>query len=150
MNKDLSCLRAPDDGGLLVFNESYAISKSGYQYPIINKIPRFVNMENYCDDFGFQWNKFPKSQLDSNSGIDISEQRLRRCLRGNLEKLKGKKVLEVGSGAGRFTEILLKYGAIVHSLDYSNAVEANALNNGVHENLTLVQAPLCQDSCPVS
>ena len=51
-------------------------------------------------------------------------------------------VLEVGSGAGRFTEILLKHGAIVHSIDYSNAVDANAINNGHHENLTLVQADI--------
>jgi len=63
-------------------------------------------------------------------------------MRGHLADLKGKMVLEVGSGAGRFTDILLKHGAIVHSLDYSIAVDANRLNNGQHENLTLVQADI--------
>jgi SAM-dependent methyltransferase len=37
---------------------------------------------------------------------------------------------------------LLKQGAIVHSFDFSNAVEANAKNNGDHENLVLVQADI--------
>jgi len=117
-------------------------SERGHSYPIIRGIPRFVDSQNYSDDFGAQWNRFPKTQLDSFTGLDISESRLARCLRGNLTSLKGKKVLEAGSGAGRFTEILLKYGAIVHSFDFSNAVEANAKNNGDHEKLVLVQADI--------
>lgn len=85
---------------------------------------------------------FLRTQLDSFTGFDHSEARLVRCLRGSLAGLTDKKVLEAGSGAGRFTEILLKYGAIVHSFDYSNAVEANAKNNGDQENLVLVQADI--------
>lgn len=142
MNKDLTCLRDPENGGVLVAEGGEMISTSGQRYPIIAGITRFVGAENYSADFGAQWNMFPKTQLDSFSGIDVSESRLARCLRGNLASLKGKKVLEAGSGAGRFTEILLKYGAIVHSFDYSNAVEANAKNNGDHENLVLVQADI--------
>lgn len=142
MNKDLACLRDPESGGYLVAEGAGLVSASGDIYPIVSAIPRFIGAENYSDDFGSQWNRFPKTQLDSFTGLDISESRLARCLRGNLASLKGKKVLEAGSGAGRFTEILLKYGAIVHSFDYSNAVEANAKNNGDHENLVLVQADI--------
>ena len=47
-----------------------------------------------------------------------------------------------GSGAGRFTEILLKHGAVVHSFDFSNAAEANRSNNGASDRLTLVQADI--------
>jgi SAM-dependent methyltransferase len=42
--------------------------------------------------------------------------------------LAGKHVLEAGCGAGRFTEVLLKAGAYVTSVDLSSAVEANAEN----------------------
>ena len=94
-------------------------------YPILADIPRFTN-NNYADDFGFQWKKFRKTQLDSSSGLTISEDRLKRVLNFPL---KGLKVLEVGCGAGRFTEILLKYGANLKSFDLSLAVEANKLNN---------------------
>ena len=142
MNKDWTCLRDPADGGVLVIEIDTINSVNGLNYPIVRGIPRFVDIENYSDDFGAQWNMFPKTQLDSFTNLDISESRLARCFRGNLANLKGKKVLEAGSGAGRFTEILLKYGAIVHSFDFSNAVEANAKNNGSHENLVLVQADI--------
>jgi len=142
MNKDLTCLCDPLTGNVLREQSGLLVSDAGKRYPIINNIPRFVEMQNYSDDFGSQWNKFPKTQLDSFTGLDISESRLRRCLNDNLSVLKGKKVLEAGSGAGRFTEILLKYGAIVNSFDFSNAVEANAKNNGINDDLTLVQADI--------
>lgn len=109
---------------------------------VVNGIPRFVSADNYAHDFGEQWNLFPKTQLDSYTGLPISEERLARCFRGELDQIKGKLVLEAGSGAGRFTEILLKAGATVHSFDYSNAVEANKLNNGENDRLTLVQADI--------
>ena len=109
---------------------------------IVKGIPRHVTADNYANDFGQQWNLFPKTQLDSHSGLSITEERLARCFRGELGGIKGKLVLEAGSGAGRFTEILLKHDATVHSFDYSNAVEANDINNGRHPNLTLAQADI--------
>lgn len=142
MNRDLTCLHDPANGGRLVAEGDSMNSECGHSYPIVRGIPRFVDTENYSEGFGAQWNMFPKTQLDSFTGLDLSEARLERCLRQNLTNLKGKKVLEAGSGAGRFTEILLKYGALLHSFDYSNAVEANAKNNGDHENLVLVQADI--------
>jgi len=142
MNKDLTFLRDPENGGVLISDGSRMSSECGNSFPIIREIPRFVGAENYSDDFGAQWNMFPRTQLDSYTRLDISESRLARCLRGNLTSLKDKKILEAGSGAGRFTEILLKYGADVHSFDYSSAVDANAKNNGNHENLVLVQADI--------
>lgn len=142
MNRDQSCLRDPADGKVLVSGGDSMNSECGHRYPIIRGIPRFVGAENYSEDFGAQWNMFPKTQLDSYTALDNSETRLGRCLRGDLTGLKNKKVLEAGSGAGRFTEVLLKYGAVVHSFDYSNAVEANAKNNGHHDTLVLAQADI--------
>lgn len=142
INRDLTCLRDPVNEGLLTLDGDSLKSEIAQNYPIIRGIPRFVDAENYSDDFGAQWNMFPKTQLDSFTGTNISESRLAKCLRGNLENLKDKKVLEAGSGAGRFTEILLKYGAILNSFDFSSAVDANAVNNGDHANLVLVQADI--------
>jgi SAM-dependent methyltransferase len=143
MNSDLSCLVDPETRTLLQFlDEVTLVSDSGSRYPIVNGIPRFVGPDNYAQAFGKQWNRFPRTQLDSHTGLSLSEDRLARCLRGSLSDVRGKFVLEAGSGAGRFTEILLKHGAIVHSFDYSNAVEANAENNGGQPALTLVQADI--------
>jgi SAM-dependent methyltransferase len=143
MNNNLDCLVDPQTAAPLRYDGSSLLSSCGIVIPIVRGIPRFVDdVDNYSEDFGAQWNRFPQTQLDSFSGLDISEQRLARCLRGHLGELKDKLVLEAGSGAGRFTEILLKYGAVVHSFDYSNAVDANAKNNGASDNLVLVQADI--------
>ena len=119
------------------------VSASGARYPIVNDIPRFVSAENYAADFGTQWKRFPNTQLDSHTGISMSEDRLARCFRGELPQVKGRKVLEVGSGAGRFTEVLLKHGAVLDSFDFSDAVEANAANHR-SQAFTLVQADIRQ------
>lgn len=132
----------------LVGNDSLLANGSGQEYPIIRGIPRFVPQENYAGAFGDQWNRFPKTQLDSHCGMPLSEQRLARCMRGRLKDVAGKQVLEAGSGAGRFTEVLLKYGAQLDSFDYSSAVDANAANNGMSDQLTLVQADIRQIPFP--
>ena len=85
--------------------------------------------QSYADNFGLQWNTFQLTQFDSYSNLPLTENRLCECSEWNLERLKGRNVLEIGSGAGRFTEIFLKYGANVVSVDLSDAVFANASNN---------------------
>ena len=101
---------------------------NGCLVPIVNGIPRFVNADNYASAFGRQWNKFRTTQLDSHTGTTISRDRLKRCLGGSLDVIKGKSVLEVGCGAGRFTEVMLTTGARVFACDLSSAVEANYEN----------------------
>ena len=132
----------PSSGGALFFTEGALASENGKRFPIIEGIPRFVTGPNYTRAFGDQWNRFPRTQLDSYTGIQLSAKRIQRCLRSGLDELNGKLVLEAGSGAGRFTEVLLAHGAIVDSFDYSHAVLANFANNGSNRRLTLVQADL--------
>lgn len=139
---NLSELRDPIDGTRLNSGSNALYNSNNHEYPIVSGIPRFVSSNNYAASFGNQWNQFRRTQLDSYSGVTLSESRLRRCFGEDLSCLNGKRVLEAGSGAGRFTEILLKYGAIVHSFDYSTAVEANMKNNGHSPSLLLVQADI--------
>jgi len=107
---------------------SALICRSGCRTPVVNGIPRFVDSADYAASFGLQWNAFSKTQLDSYSGTTISKDRLSRCLGGPLEMLEDKCVLEVGCGAGRFTELMLGAGARVFACDLSSAVEANYNN----------------------
>jgi len=37
-------------------------------YQIINKVPRIVFIGNYTDNFGIQWNKFLKTQINQVNG----------------------------------------------------------------------------------
>lgn len=101
---------------------------AGCVVPVVRGIPRFVSSGNYAAGFGLQWKAFRKTQLDSFTGTNISRDRLTRCLGAPLDTLKGKTVLEVGCGAGRFTELMLGAGANVFACDLSEAVEANYEN----------------------
>jgi len=110
-------------------------------YPVRDGIARFVPAENYSNSFGLQWNRHRRTQLDSAVGKPISENRLYQAT-GWPRELRGQRILEAGSGAGRFTEVLCRTGADVFSFDYSSAVDANRQNNGAHARLHLFQADI--------
>ena len=112
------------------------------RYPVINQIPRLVDVDNYSESFGYQWNIFSKTQLDSYSGIPVSRKRLEAVTSWDNKLLKGQLILEAGSGAGRFTEILVGTEADIYSFDYSKAVDANFKNNGEARNLALFQGDI--------
>ena len=99
------------------------------KYTVSNYIPRFVSNENYAKGFGFQWNKHIKTQFDSYNGLNLSKDRFYNSTLWP-SNLSGEIILEVGTGAGRFTEIASSTNATVVSLDYSEAVEANYSMNG--------------------
>lgn len=112
-------------------------------FPKKNGAYRIVTDNNYTENFGYQWNKFAGTQVDKASKLHISKTRFFAETNWDKEDLTGKNILEVGSGAGRFTQILLDHtNANVYSVDYSNAVEANYQNNGPHERLHLFQASI--------
>jgi len=106
-------------------------SSDGSRFPIINGVPRFCEPENYTSSFGKQWNLFEKTQIDREiSGEGISARRLFAETRWDPASLNGIDILEVGSGAGRFSRAILQHTrANLYSVDYSSAVEANHRNN---------------------
>ncbi len=97
---------------------------------------------NYADNFGIQWNRFPKTQLDSHSGHSISAERFWKATGWNPADLKNKWVLDVGCGSGRFAAIALEAGAFVVALDYSTAVDACWTNLKHYPNLYVVQGDI--------
>lgn len=108
-------------------------------YSITGGVARFVARDNYSSNFGFQWNRFRRTQLDSCTGTTISRDRFFRQSGWSPEALRGKTVLDIGCGAGRFTEIALSAGAEVVAMDYSGAVDACRANFAGNAHLTVVQ-----------
>lgn len=123
-------------------NEKLLCNNCGFLYEVKKTIPRLVPMDNYSESFGYQWNIFQKTQLDSYTGIPISKQRLCKVADWIDKDLTGTNILEAGSGAGRFTEVLVKTKANLYSFDYSLAVDANFRNNGTNSNLKLFQGDI--------
>ena len=140
--KYLDFLRSPTNGSELSVDENGLFDKQGNRFDIKDDIPRFVEKINYADSFGYQWNIFDKVQLDRFSSHDLTSKRFYKNTRWDDASLKGKNLLEVGSGAGRFTEVLLKTGVNLFTIDYSNAVEANWKNNKQNKEFFIAQADI--------
>jgi 2-polyprenyl-3-methyl-5-hydroxy-6-metoxy-1,4-benzoquinol methylase len=110
-------------------------------YDIVDHVPRFVSVQNYAAGFGYQWSKHAITQYDSYTGAKISEKRFFDETEWSRD-LRGETILEVGSGAGRFTEQAARTGAMVVSMDYSRAVHANYHSNGWRDNVLIVQGDI--------
>lgn len=111
------------------------------EYPIVRGVPRFVSSANYAQGFGFQWARHPRLQFDSCSGVSASTERFFRQT-GWPRDLIGEAILEIGCGAGRFTETAAATGATVVSLDYSEAADVNHTNHGHLPNVLVAQADI--------
>src|SRR6266567_3476408 len=111
--------------------ESGSLSCAACQesFPIIRGIPRFVSDEQqYCQNFGWQWEKFRRTQIDAFNGLRESESRFRNETGWQPQELQGSLILDAGCGAGRFSAIACDWGARIVAVDISEAVDACARN----------------------
>ena len=130
----------PDHGVPLTFDGGWRCPH-GCGFPVSNSVARFLGEDSYSLSFGVQWSKWPKTQLDSHTGTTVTRDRLRATLGPALfDGLAGMRVLEVGCGPGRFTEVLLAEGAFVCSVDMSVAIDANVANCPASEQHVAAQA----------
>jgi SAM-dependent methyltransferase len=121
---------------------SLVCTRCTHTFPIVRFIPRFAPSENYSSSFGFQWQRFRTTQLDSHTGVPVSRTRFFTESNWSPESLKGALVLDAGCGAGRFAEVALDAGATLVALDYSQAVDACWANFPFHPRLHLVQGDI--------
>lgn len=117
-------------------------SATGKKYPTIRGIPRFVGQEGYTDSFGYQWNLFRTTQIDSVTGAMYSQKRFDAEVSYSADELSGRWLLDAGCGAGRFAEIAARLKANVVALDYSSAVDAARQTLVNYPNANVVQGDL--------
>jgi len=84
---------------------------------------------DYVKNFAIQWNKFQLTQFDSFTKKNSTKNRLLDSCSMKENNFKDALVLELGSGAGRFTEVLVKMGARLVTVEPSDAIFANKKNN---------------------
>ena len=96
---------------------------------------------SYVKNFGIQWNKFQVTQFDSFTGNNSTKNRLLNSCGLEEINFKDSLVLELGSGAGRFTEVLINMGAKVVTVEPSEAIVANK-NNNFYENTIFLNESL--------
>ena len=122
-------------------HEAIVCTECNTHFPYHNEILRFVNRDNYSNNFGFEWKSHSQTQLDSFSKISLSRDRFFQVT-GWPERLDGEFILEAGCGSGRFTEILAKTNANIISFDYSDAIEVNFQNNNKYKNISFFQGDI--------
>jgi 2-polyprenyl-3-methyl-5-hydroxy-6-metoxy-1,4-benzoquinol methylase len=116
------------------------LSADGNHFQIIRGIPRFCPSSNYTASFGYQWMRYPTTQLDSKADWGLQSRQRLLGESGWPMDMRGERILEAGSGMGRFTEVLASTGAEVCTFDYSVAIEANKGNNARFPNISFAQA----------
>jgi len=121
--------------------EPELLCEAGHRFGSVQGVLCLCETESYADSFGDEWLAYARTQVDRWNGTTISRDRLFQYTRWPRD-LSGQRVLEVGSGSGRFTQVLLDAGAEVVSFDYSAAVVANAQNNGGAGRLTLFRGDI--------
>ncbi len=112
------------------------------QAPVVRGIARFVASDHYAASFSFQWTTYTDTQLDSQQGVDLTEQDL--VLKTGLSpgEVAGKLVLDAGVGTGRHAEVLARWGARVVGVDLSEAVETARDNLASFPNALVMQADI--------
>jgi SAM-dependent methyltransferase len=122
-------------------SEELTCSK-GHRFPVIGGVPRFVDSEAYAESFGIEWKRFPRTQLDSYNGTKVSYTRFKQLTGIDPADLRGKRVLDVGCGSGRFLELVARSGAEAYGADLSAAVDVSSENLRQYANCSIVQADL--------
>lgn len=118
--------------------------RTGARFPIVDGIPRFVPAENYSETFGWQWNRFRRTQIDSENGASFSRDRFYDETEWTPQQLEGKWVLDAGCGAGRFADVAAQTGCRLVCLDYSSAIDAAKDTLAGKKNVDYVQASLLE------
>lgn len=134
--------RCPTCRKELKVNENFFVCACGKQYPVLSGVPYFVADEGHLKNFGFEWNKHRKTQLDSHTGRTESKDKFFSVTGWSKKELAEKKVLEAGCGAGRFIEVLATLGAEIYGVDISSAVKACMENVRGYQNANIACADL--------
>lgn len=120
-----------DDGDIISGTLTCRSCQSVYQ--IRQGIPRFVTLDqDYCANFGFQWQQWRTLQIDRISGHSLSTDRFFADSGWPPNSLQGKVILDAGCGAGRFADVAAANGATVIAVDLSDAIDACKETTSVH------------------
>ena len=121
-------------------------SEGGRAYPIVRGVPRFVSSEHYAASFGYEWTRWPRVQFESeNRGRPMEGHTTRmweRITSAADEQIRGRMIVDLGCGPGRFLDVVRRKGGIAVGIDLSAAVDAARKNFADDPDVLIVQADL--------
>ena len=111
-------------------------------YRIVRGIPRFVRSAHYAIGNALGWTDIRRIHLDAINGTRETEDALSACTGWTSSTYRGRLVLDLGVGSGRFAEAAARYGAEVVGVDFNATVDVARREFGHLANLHLIQADL--------
>jgi SAM-dependent methyltransferase len=111
-------------------------------YKIVRGVPRFVNSDTYVRSFSMEWNTHKRTQLDSFRGDNSSEDQFIKKTGFQPATISGKLVLDAGVGAGRYCDVVSRWGGDVVGVDLSYAVDAASTTFRDRKNVWIIQADI--------
>lgn len=108
------------------------------KFNLADDIYVYEKKDGYAENFGKQWKAYRDVQIDSINQNKISYQYLEDLTFNELENFSNKSILEIGCGAGRFTEILINKSKLCIAVDLSSAVYYNVSKG--EKNLFLIKS----------
>lgn len=129
-------------GGEVLSGNLVCTEVAAHRFPVERGIPRFVPSENYAENFGFEWTLYGDLQVDRLGDHTLTRDRFYQQVGCGPDDLRGLRVLEVGCGGGRFSDIVLDAGAELFAVDLSVAVDKNRELHSGHPRLHLAQASI--------
>jgi SAM-dependent methyltransferase len=139
----IEVLSCPNDKGDLVrvaeSGGDLLCTRCSRTYPLRDGVMRFVDGDEYVGSFSYEWTVHRTTQLDDDSRRD-SERTFREKTGLGPEDVSGKRVLDVGCGMGRFSDVILRWGGEVYAMDLSFGVDAAYANLGDRPGFHAVQA----------
>jgi SAM-dependent methyltransferase len=133
-------LRCPHCSGKLELQDAgFSCRNCSAMFPITNGVARCVESQGYAEKFGFEWTKYAHTQLDDEVS-QISEQQFLESTGFTADEMRGKWILDVGCGMGRFAEVASRWGANVVGVDLSLAADVAAKNLSTRDNVWICEA----------
>jgi len=126
--------------GELLRRERDTFVCSTARYPIVRDVPRFVPSDQYVESFSFEWKVHSKTQVDSFRADRYSEDEFTAKTGFSAEDLRGKLVLDAGTGSGRYAELVSRWGGDVVGVDLSYAVDSAREILAERQNVWIAQA----------
>jgi SAM-dependent methyltransferase len=121
---------------------AFVCRSCGARWPIVRGVPRFVDSQHYVGSFGYQWRRHRKTQYVT-ARQTITEREFREKTGLGPEDVRGKLLLDVGVGNGRYADIALRWGARVVGVDLSLAVLSARANLAPYgDRVSIAQADL--------
>jgi SAM-dependent methyltransferase len=133
----LASLRCPGcAGGLQAAPGRLDCAACRRSFPVVDRIPRFVDGPGYAKSFGVQWTRYEVQQPAEDRAVFLAKTGF------DGPGLRGRLVLDAGCGSGRYAAVAAELGARVIAVDATKAVETARRVGGDSGEVQVMQADL--------